>query len=68
MDERKQKRKRDVHRCFSFELDDSQVTVCKLLVLKTLDIGESYFDNAMKNRSRGVYSGSDKRGKNVSHK
>ena len=63
----KKKRKRDVHRTYSFDIDGSKIYVCKKFFKKTLDIGDAYIDNAVQNQSGGVYTGSDKRGKHVAH-
>lgn len=65
-----EKRKRDVHRLYSLEIDNSKGHVSTTFVKKPLDIGDAYIDNAMHAKPVWwcVYTGSDKRGKHVPHK
>ena len=65
--EKKQKRKRDIHRSYSFEVAGTKTIVCKKFFRKTLDISDAYIDNAMTNESGGVFIGADKRGKHIPH-
>lgn len=58
-----QKRKRDIHRSYFFDIDGTKTVVCKKFFKQTLDVGDAYIDNAMKNQSGGVFTGEDKRGK-----
>ncbi|XP_062577208.1 uncharacterized protein LOC134239069 [Saccostrea cucullata] len=57
------KKRRQVHRTYHFETDGSRTIICKKFFLATLSVGESYIDHAMKNKSGGVFAGSDKRGR-----
>ena len=44
--EEEQKRKRDIHRSYSFEVVGTKTIVCKKFFKKTLDISDAYIDNA----------------------
>ncbi|CAC5382510.1 unnamed protein product [Mytilus coruscus] len=61
------KRKRDIHRSYSFEVNGDKKVVCKKFFLNTLHIGESYVNNAMENQRSGVFVGIDKRGRHTPH-
>ena len=39
------KRKRDIHRSYSFEVAGTKTIVCKKFFRKTLDISDAYIDN-----------------------
>lgn len=43
-----QKRKRDIHRPYFFDIDGTKTFVCKKFFKQTLDVGNAYIDNAMK--------------------
>ncbi|KAK3107527.1 hypothetical protein FSP39_016707 [Pinctada imbricata] len=57
------KKRRQVYRTYSFEVDGIRTPVCKKFFMSTLSVGESYVDHAMKNKSGGVFAGSDMRGR-----
>ncbi|CAC5366360.1 unnamed protein product [Mytilus coruscus] len=61
------KKKRNVHRSYSFKLDGEQITVCKKIFLMTLGISESFAEHALQNQLGGVFVGKDKRGKHEPH-
>lgn len=61
------KKKRNVHRSYSFKLDGEQITVCKKFFLMTLGISESFAEHALQNQLGGVFVGKDKRGKHEPH-
>jgi hypothetical protein len=44
--EEEQKRKRDIHRSYAFEVAGTKTIVCKKIFRKTLDISDAYIDNA----------------------
>ncbi|CAG2211934.1 unnamed protein product [Mytilus edulis] len=60
-----QKRKRNIHRSYFFDIGGTKTIVCKMYFKKTLDVGDAYIDNAMQNESGGVFIGADKRGKHT---
>ncbi|CAC5414853.1 unnamed protein product [Mytilus coruscus] len=62
-----QKRKRNIHRSYFFDIGGTKTIVCKIYFKKTLDVGDAYIDNAMQNESGGVFIGADKRGKYNPH-
>lgn len=41
-----QKRKRNIHRSYFFDIGGTKTIVCKMYVKKTLDVGDAYIDNA----------------------
>ncbi|CAC5416611.1 unnamed protein product [Mytilus coruscus] len=51
------KKKRNVHRSYSFKLDGEQITVCKHFFLTTLGISESFAEHALQNQLGGVFVG-----------
>ena len=62
-----EKRKRDIYRTYSFDVNGDQKIVCKKFFKSTLDVGDAFIDNAMRHESGGVYAGVDKRGQHAPH-
>ncbi|XP_041352435.1 uncharacterized protein LOC121370949 [Gigantopelta aegis] len=58
---------RQVHRTYSFEHEGERHKVCKTFFRQTLDLGEAYINHAMKYSNKGVFYGSEKRGKHKPH-
>jgi hypothetical protein len=65
-DQPKDKR-RKVHRVYSFEVDGQTHYVCKRFVMTTLSVGEAYIDHALSNKSDGIFTGTEMRGKHTPH-
>ena len=63
--EKKQKMKQ-VHRKYTFQLNEESIQVCKNFFLATLSIGEAYVYHALEKKSHGHFQGHERRGKQKS--
>ncbi|XP_076090122.1 uncharacterized protein LOC143062260 [Mytilus galloprovincialis] len=61
------KKKKNVHRSYSLNVDGNHVKICKKFFLTTLGISETFASNALQNQQDGVFIGEDKRGKHMPH-